>query len=979
MAHFVHLLHTLQGTLNDLEGNFLVNDKGDFIIDHNDNYIELVDEVPPTPPPPPPPWGDPHVAVVGEIDSYSNAYLPTYNYYCYSLTQQIYTASEINFTGYLTGIVFYPRGTCNARTLSVYISPISAAAFQTSESIIVEESSRVMNPTTVTVTADTMLHLPFDTPYYYDGTTNLLLTVQDTTGTYDSSIYFDQYYSDAYQALYLYTDSSPGYSPSESYGMNSMEYKNSIQLLFNNASPQGPIPPDSNYFMFTNRGNDTSVLFRTANENGTVFINDEYAGKFVGDTGATFTIPANATVKVTGLKGFGGYTKCPLLCNDANANLSIDRFDESIASYTDSERRGMFGQNTGIKSITSWAGAENYTTLQTMFYFSTVETVLTWEGLSNVTNMFQAFAYSNLATIPSSWNGLGSVTNMNSAFVSTKLTSLPATWAGLNSIRTLTYAFSTTLIQSIPSSWEGLDYVTDIDHIFQDTTTLTQIPSSWQHLSAVTNMDHAFYNTAITSVPSSWNGLSNVTSMMYTFAKSQLTSIPASWSGLANVTSLRSCFDNTPLSSIPSSWVGLENVTDISYIFNKTSITTLPASWSPLTKVTTMASACSNCASLTTIPSSWQGLGNVTTMSYAFYNCTSLTAIPSSWSGLTSLTNMSYAFYNCTPVTAIPDSWDGLDAVTDMRYTFSHITNLVTGGSTGFEHLAQVAQFAQTFSYCPNWTGPSLAICRYFRERNMTYCPYNWTNTSAFYNSSSSTGYQYVPTDWGGLGQIVYGSVEIDGKTYRTVQIRDKIWLADNLDYQFTGLTIDPTMGYNSYTPIETDVGPRACYLEDETTAKSKNHGLSYNWYAVKYLHDNRATLLPPGWRVPSFTELRELVAYSSKDGTPLGASSGTRLKSKTDWTTGTTGLNYDGFDAKAAGIYRMVGTSEIGPSGIGTNGSMWTSTVQPNSYGSVSMAYALQLLGGSTEARISDGSDSTNTATRFSGGRAVRLVKDVT
>lgn len=54
MAHFIHLLHTLQGTLDNMPGSFLVNDKDEFIIDHDDNFIELAEGGSPGPVPPGP-------------------------------------------------------------------------------------------------------------------------------------------------------------------------------------------------------------------------------------------------------------------------------------------------------------------------------------------------------------------------------------------------------------------------------------------------------------------------------------------------------------------------------------------------------------------------------------------------------------------------------------------------------------------------------------------------------------------------------------------------------------------------------------------------------------------------------------------------------------------------------------------------------------------------------------------------------------
>lgn len=508
MGSFIHLLHTLQGTLGDnMEGKFLVNSKGDFIIDHNNNFIELYEKCPE---PPPPPMGDPHVSVIGDIGTDSSSYVPTYNGYCYSLTQQIYTAAEIDFEGYITGIVFYPRGDCNNRVFSVFLSPISNTSFTDYNSVVVSQDDIVLTSKTVTVAADTPIWLQFDTPYYYAGDENLLVTVKDDTGSYDSSIYFDiMYTGNLYQALYVYTDSAP-YNPSTQNGMYQLTYKNAIQLLFNNAEPEEPTPdlPTENYFMLTNRGNDTNIEINSANS-GNVFINDVYAGK----TGNTYSISAGAVIKITNLRATGSYEHSSIYTTDANANLSVDRWDESIAG----DPSYVFSGQSGIRSVNSWNGAQNYTGLSYTFYRSTVETVNNWSNLTYLNKMDRTFIASQLRSIPSSWYGLHGVHILNYAFSDTKLTSLPTSWDGLNNAESMRSTFfNCTLIQSggtqdIESLWQ----VTDTDSCFGHCSSwAVDIEPMYTYLKnkSITVTSHAnmFYECTSASnrnqVPVSWGG-----------------------------------------------------------------------------------------------------------------------------------------------------------------------------------------------------------------------------------------------------------------------------------------------------------------------------------------------------------------------------------------------------------------------------------------------------------------------------------------
>lgn len=149
-----------------------------------------------------------------------------------------------------------------------------------------------------------------------------------------------------------------------------------------------------------------------------------------------------------------------------------------------------------------------------------------------------------------------------------------------------------------------------------------------------------------------------------------------------------------------------------------------------------------------------------------------------------------------------------------------------------------------------------------------------------------------------GLGSVTFAAtVTIGGRDYRTVNIGSATWLAENLDYKFQ---VD-----GSQLPIGasgTPSTPSAWYYNnDEATygVDGNKYGLLYNWYAAKYLEDNKSTLLPEGWRVPSTTDWDTLA-------TAVGGAStaGTILKAATGWTTGA-GTDDYGFTAFPSGCYR--------------------------------------------------------------------------
>ena len=106
-------------------------------------------------------------------------------------------------------------------------------------------------------------------------------------------------------------------------------------------------------------------------------------------------------------------------------------------------------------------------------------------------------------------------------------------------------------------------------------------------------------------------------------------------------------------------------------------------------------------------------------------------------------------------------------------------------------------------------------------------------------------------------------SVKIGGRKYKAVKIGNQLWMAENLDYKFP--KTESSSNYYYYSNDETTYG-----------RTGRNCGLLYNWYASKELNDNRSTLLPDGWHIPSRDEWNTLLTYvggASTAGAKLKAS----------------------------------------------------------------------------------------------------------
>jgi len=145
--------------------------------------------------------------IIGDGVSTTNNYLPSYSYYKYSLTQQIYTAEEIGQPGIITSISFYNAGNDKTRNYSFYLKHTTRNTFNGSNDWeTVTDADRVFQgPVTMTSGMWTVIH--FDNPFYYDGTSNIVLIADDNTGSWSSDPHMSCSVFDAdNQAIRIYSD-----------------------------------------------------------------------------------------------------------------------------------------------------------------------------------------------------------------------------------------------------------------------------------------------------------------------------------------------------------------------------------------------------------------------------------------------------------------------------------------------------------------------------------------------------------------------------------------------------------------------------------------------------------------------------------------------------------------------------------------------------------------------------------------------------
>ncbi len=193
--------------------------------------------------------------------------LPTHSNYDYSLTQQIYTAEEIETAGGDDGIInsisFYNAGSEKTRTLDVYLANTDKASFANSSDWIAITSSNLVYSGSVTFASGTWTTITFTTPFSYDGS-NLAVIVDDNTSGYSSGLSCRTFTASSTQSIYSRRDNY-NIDPSNPINGTPVTTKNQIKLDIEFASETCAKPKNLNT---TNITAHTATLTWTAGAEG---------------------------------------------------------------------------------------------------------------------------------------------------------------------------------------------------------------------------------------------------------------------------------------------------------------------------------------------------------------------------------------------------------------------------------------------------------------------------------------------------------------------------------------------------------------------------------------------------------------------------------------------------------------------------------------------------------------------------------------
>ena len=303
-------------------------------------------------------------------DYSTHNYLPTYNYYNYSMTEQIYTAAEIGMAGTITCIAFYNEGAEKTRTLDFYLKATDKTSFSSKTDWITVSASDKVFSGEVTLVANVWTFVNFTTPFEYDGTSNLVLVVDDNSGEYTSSPHLacSVFNTSSTQAIYIYSDGT-NYNPASPTTSQSNNY---ATLSVKNHIMMGIEASNVNYYDITVSANPTDggtiegagnyaegaevTLTATANT-GYAFVNWTENGTSVSsDASYTFTVDGDRTLvanfvavesqTVTLTLGWAWWS--------TNLNISLEELVEALGDVgisITSQHDGFIGNYSG-----TWSG-----------------------------------------------------------------------------------------------------------------------------------------------------------------------------------------------------------------------------------------------------------------------------------------------------------------------------------------------------------------------------------------------------------------------------------------------------------------------------------------------------------------------------------------------------------------------------------------------------------------------------------------------
>ena len=157
--------------------------------------------------------------------------LPTNTLYKHSLTQQIYTVAELGSAATIRSIDFYQSLT-PTRSLNIYLVHTSKNSFSSRTDWETVTTDDLVYSGEVTFAANAWTTIQLESPFVYNGYENVLLVIDDNTGSIEGTSSFRVFGTETNQALYIRSDNTD-YDPTSTLNSSGTlsSVKNQIRLL----------------------------------------------------------------------------------------------------------------------------------------------------------------------------------------------------------------------------------------------------------------------------------------------------------------------------------------------------------------------------------------------------------------------------------------------------------------------------------------------------------------------------------------------------------------------------------------------------------------------------------------------------------------------------------------------------------------------------------------------------------------------------
>ena len=191
-------------------------------------------------------WGD-TVIIGNEESTLTNPKLPMASLYCYSYSQQIYTAEEIGRSGFIHSITLWMKGNENLPEMAfdIYMVETDKNAFESSTDWIPVTNDDIVYSGTVTVhnTEAEAYTFELDEPFKYSGKGNLVICFNNKTGVWKSGL-AGKVFENENHSLAIYANQDSGaYDPTNpTFTANSIASRNVITLEITQTGVSVPRP-----------------------------------------------------------------------------------------------------------------------------------------------------------------------------------------------------------------------------------------------------------------------------------------------------------------------------------------------------------------------------------------------------------------------------------------------------------------------------------------------------------------------------------------------------------------------------------------------------------------------------------------------------------------------------------------------------------------------------------------------------------------